>query len=92
MFRRTWKGAISDAGFEVKIRRPHDIEYREGGRLLMAYMEMLSGEHQIYLDSRSIRAWNPPFQNELIAVEKKQKILSNICAALDFLGLKYVIR
>lgn len=92
MFRKTWKGVVNDVGFAIKIRRPHDIEYCEGEKSLTAYMEMLSGDYQVYLDSRSIRGWNPPFQDETLPAEKKQEILNNICAGLDFLGLKYVIR
>lgn len=93
MFRKSWgNGVISDSGFAVKFKWPHNVEYREGEKSLTAYMEMLSGDYQVYLDSRSIRRWKPPFQDEILPAEKKQEILNNICAGLDFLGLKYIVR
>lgn len=93
MFRKTWwNGIISESGFSVKLRRPHNIEYRENGKLLIAYMDILRGTPAIDIDSGSIRTWHSPHDGELISPEKKQHILDNICAALTFSGLTYVIR
>jgi hypothetical protein len=93
MFRRTWwNGVVSASGFSVKLRRPHNIEYRENGKLLIAYMDMLRGTPAIDIDSSSIKNWHPPFHKEQISPEKKQQILDNICSALTFSGLTYVIR
>ena len=93
MFKKTWwKGIISDSGFAVNIKPPNKVEYREGDKLLIAYMDMLRGDPAIDIDSNSIKSWLPPHQNEPLTPEKKQEILNNICDALRFSGLTYVIR
>jgi hypothetical protein len=84
--------ATSDAGFSVRFRWPETVEYREGNKLLKAYLEMLSGRVNISLDSRSIRKWESPFSGEPITAEKRQQILEGICEAASFLGIRYVVR
>jgi hypothetical protein len=92
-FKKTWwRGIVSDAGFSVKLRRPHSIEYQEGGRRLMAYMDMLVGNPAIDIDSTSIVSWEPPHQHEPITPERRRQIMKNICAALEYSGVTYVIR
>jgi Immunity protein 74 len=92
-FKKTWwRGVISDAGFGVNLKPPHEIEYREGEKAMSVYMDMLVGDPAIDVDSISIRSWEPPFGGEAISPEKKQQILERICAALEFSGLTYVIR
>ncbi len=44
------------------------------------------------IDSSSIESWLPPHDGEVIPAEKKRQILDNICAAIEFLGLTYVVR
>ena len=94
MFRRFLfgTGARSDAGFSVKLKGLHTIEYREGDRRLEAFRERLIGDPSMDIDSSSIESWLPPHENEAIPSEKKRQILDNICAAVEFLGLTYVIR
>ncbi len=94
MFRRLlWgEGVKSDSGFSVRFKGLHDIEYREGDKLLIAFRERLIGDPNMEIDSSSIESWEAPYEQENITPEKKQQILSNICAALDFLGRTYVIR
>ncbi len=94
MFRKSWlgTGARSDSGFSVKLKGLHTIEYREGDRSLTAFRERLVGDPSMDIDSSSIESWLPPHKSEVIAPEKKQQILDNICAALDFLGLTYLVR
>jgi len=94
MFRRFFfgTGARSDAGFSVKLKGLHTIEYQEGDRRLEAFRERLIGDPSMDIDSSSIESWLPPYENEAIPSEKKRQILDNICAAVEFLGLTYVIR
>jgi hypothetical protein len=93
-FRRLWfgHGAKSDSGVSVKFKGLHDIEYRDGGRTLIAFRERLTGDPAMDIDSTSIAAWEPPFANEPLTDTKKQEILDNICRAADRLGISYVIR
>jgi hypothetical protein len=92
--RRLWwgHGAKSGTGFEVRLKGLHDVEYRESDKVLTAFRERLVGEPSMELDPSSIESWNPPYQDESITPARKKQILENICAALDFLGLTYVIR
>ena len=83
---------VSDAGFSVNLKPPHEIEYREGDKTMSVYMDMLVGEPAVDVDSISIATWGPPFEGEAISEGKKQQILERICAALEFSGLTYVIR
>ena len=94
-FRRGLLNPFNEAvsgGFSVRFRWPDTVEYREGDKLLKAYMEMLSGRVNISLDSRSIRRWEPPVADEPLTTEKKQQIIEGVCAAASFLGIRYVIR
>ena len=94
MFRRSLfgTGAKCDAGFSVKLKGLHTIEYREGDKRLEAFRERLTGDPGMDIDSSSIESWLPPHADEVIPPEKKQEILDNICAAMEFLGLTYVVR
>ena len=85
-------GAKSDLGFSVRFRGLHDVVYREGDRVLVAFRERLTGDPSVDIDSASIESWEPPWQNEEISSEKKRQILENICAALDFLRITYIVR
>ena len=94
MFRKFWwiTGARSDSGFSIRLKGLHNVEYREGDKLLIAFRERLHGDPSMELDSRSIQSWEPPNEGEDISPDEKSRILQNICDALDFLGLTYVIR
>ena len=94
MFKKLWlgTGAKSNTGFSVKLKGLHTIEYREGDRSLTAFRERLVGDPSMDIDSSSIESWLPPHEGEVIPPDKKQQILDNICAAIEFLGLTYVVR
>jgi hypothetical protein len=93
-FRKLWfrTGAKSDSGFSVQFRGLHDLLYREGDKLLVAFRERLTGDPSVDIDSASIESWEPPHQDEIIFSDKKRQILENILAALDFLGITYIVR
>ena len=93
-FTKLWwgTGAKSDSGFLIRFRGLHDVIYREGDKVLVAFRERLTGDPSVDVDSASIESWEPPYQNEIISSEKKRQILDNICAALDFLGITYLVR
>ena len=60
--------------------------------MLVAFREILTGDPSVDIDSASIESWEEPHQNEAISNDKKREILENICAALEFLGITYVVR
>ena len=85
-------GAESDADFSVRLKGLHTIEYREGVRRLEAFREMLIGDPSMDIDSSSIESWLHPYEDEVITPEKKKQILKNICDAIEFLKLTYIVR
>lgn len=93
-FRKLWfkTGAESDEGFSVQFRGLHDLLYREGDRHLVAFRERLIGTPSVDIDSASIEKWQPPHDNEVISENKRRQILHNICSALDFLQITYIVR
>lgn len=60
------------------------IEYTEGARSVFVDSEVLAGEHGIAISKGSIRAWQPPHQDEKISEEERQRIVDNICRAIRF--------
>lgn len=82
----------NDSGISIKFKGFHNIEYREGDRVLIAFRERLVGDPAMDIDSGSIASWEPPFEKEPLADAKKREILESICQAADVLGITYVIR
>lgn len=79
----------SDQGFSLWMRNPFNLHYFEDARELVILGEMLTGEKELLVSVSAIRAWQPPFDREGIDKPKKEQIVSNVAAALDFLGIKY---
>ncbi len=61
-FRKLWwgTGAKSDSDFSVRFKGLHDVIYREGDRVLVAFREVLTGDPSVDIDSASIESWQPP--------------------------------
>lgn len=79
--------AESTDGFRVERIAPHDLRYSEGGRTLRVQIEPGVGAGvAIYEDS--ISSWG---RYEWITVEERRRIVANICAALEFLGVDYLV-
>jgi len=66
----------SDSGFQVELLGCTGLEYREGSKVLFVDSEILV--HGIAIYSDSIKHWKEPHSDEVIEIEKKQEILSNI--------------
>jgi hypothetical protein len=85
-------GVKNHSGISIKFKGLHNIEYREGAKISIAFRERLVGDPGMDIDSSSIASWEPPFDKDLIPDAKKQEILENICQAADVLGITYLIR
>ena len=85
-------GVKNGSGISIKFKGLHNIEYREGDKILIAFRERLVGDPATDIDSASIASWEPPFDKQPLAEAKKREILENICKAADVLGITYVIR
>jgi len=79
----------SDQGFSFWMRNPFNLCYFEDARELVIPGEMLTGEKDLLVSVSAIRSWRPPFDRETIDKPKKEKIVANVAAALDFLSIKY---
>jgi len=65
-----------------------ELKYSEGHRSLLIEVEPGDG---LAIYRASISAWNPPNKGNAITNEERERIIRNICAALDFLQVQYVL-
>ncbi len=86
--------AQSKDGHIISIISRNELKYKETGKTMIVEREAgINKQKQwctiIYIST--ITHWQPPHENEVITEEKKQQIINRICAALDFLEIKYVL-
>lgn len=65
-----------------------ELKYSENHRSLLVEVEPGDG---LAIYQSSISAWNPPNEGDAITSEERERIIRNICDALDFLQVKYVL-
>lgn len=78
----------SDQGFTLWMRNPFQLHYTEGDHELVVPGEMLTGETELLVSVSTIKNWKPPYDAEIIDCTKKERITSNIEAALKFMGVR----
>lgn len=78
----------SDKGFVVWMKNPFQIHYSKGDHSLVVAGEMLTGEADLLVSISPVKTWKAPFNSELIDHAKKDEIMANIRAALEFLGVR----
>lgn len=92
MFRKLGpNSAQNNTGFLVKIDTKNSLRYKEERHELIIEIEILLDRYDFVIYTSSITHWQPPYENEVIAKEKKQQIIQRICDALDFLEIKYIL-
>ena len=74
----------SDDGFSVEVLGRTGIEYREGGKSMFVDSEVLATGRGIAVFRNSIKGWRLPYEKEQITAEERQRILGNICRAIEF--------
>lgn len=74
----------NDEGFSVEILGRTGIEYREGAKSLFVDSEVLAVGKGIAVFANSIRNWSPPYEREGITSDERQRIVRNICRAMEF--------
>jgi hypothetical protein len=83
------KTVASDLGFTVRRESVYTLSYQEGDRVLRFGLEV-SGVPEydfiLFPDGPSSRAWQPPFDQERLSVEKKKEIIDRVVAAVKFMG------
>jgi len=73
------------SGFSVKVLGRTGILYREHDRSMKVDSEVLAARG-IALYTKSIRAWDPPYQDIPVTADDKSRIVSNIVSAIGYLG------
>jgi len=73
------------SGFSVKVLGRTGILYSEQDRTMHVDSEVLASPGMaIYV--KSIRAWDPPYQDVSVTPEDSIRIVRNICAAIAWKG------
>jgi hypothetical protein len=89
MFTITRKNVIqSDEGFSIEVLGRTGLLYTEEDKSLSIDSEVLAGPSGLVVYKNSIKAWNPPHNNELIVESKRNAIIENIRRAFRFRGLE----
>jgi hypothetical protein len=73
----------SDEGLSVEVHDRTGLLYTEGLRSIRIDSEVLNA-NTIAVFKDSIRAWNPPYDNETIDDNKRERIIDNIRRAFNF--------
>jgi hypothetical protein len=78
----------SDEGFTVSIAKRYELEYRTEGKRVLVEIE---GGDGLAVYESSIEWWETEGDKEYVSKEERAQIIKNICDALTFLKIKYVI-
>ncbi len=81
----------SDEGFSVEVLQRVGIEYTEGSKTMFVDSEILMPGYGIAVSKKSIQAWRPPHDGEKVTAEDRDRILENICRAIEFQGARVEI-
>jgi len=83
------QGVRSSKGFEVQCISRYEVEYREGNNVLTLEGDIgrCGARNCFILDKSSINYWDNDILKRAFSAEKKQEILDNFTAALDFQNL-----
>lgn len=89
MFKKKFPNTIkSDEGFSISRADRFVLEYKQDTRKMN--IEVEPGE-SLAIYTKSIKNWQPPYDNEILSKEDVGKIISNIKAAMDWAKWKYEI-
>lgn len=77
---------VSTAGFSIELLGRTGIRYTEGNRSMFIDSEMLALPRTFAIFADSIKAWNPPHQDEALTAEDRGRIIENVRRALEARG------
>jgi hypothetical protein len=87
MFRTPRVNVIeSDEGFSIEVLGRTGILYTEGPKTMLIDSEVLASPGGIAIIKKSIRAWNPPYEKEIIDDMKRITIIDNVRRAFHSQG------
>jgi hypothetical protein len=73
--------------YKVKLKGRSGVEYSEGKKKIFIGSEFMSGSNGIVIYSDSLKAWQPPYDNEKLSINKIEKIKHNITEDLKGHGI-----
>ena len=76
----------SDEGFSVEVLGRTGLLYTEGSKSMYIDSEILASPGGIAVIKKSIHAWNPPHNKEIIDDTKRNTIIDNIRRAFGSQG------
>ena len=74
-------------GYKVALKGRSGVLYSEGDHKAQIEAEMLAGSTDFVIYFDMFNSWLPPFENEAITSEDKQRIKQNISQELESKGL-----
>jgi hypothetical protein len=75
----------SSDGYSIEFLGREGMRYREGDRSLYVFSEYLIPKG-IGIYVKSIERWEPPHNKEEIGTDERERVLSNLAAALSSVG------
>ncbi|HEY3373442.1 MAG TPA: Imm74 family immunity protein [Candidatus Aquicultor sp.] len=82
--------SFSKKEYKVRLRGRSAVIYEEGERKAILEAEMMAGPTDLVIYLESLRCWQPPYENEVLSSEDKQRIKENITKELEAKGLNIV--
>lgn len=89
------QGVSSDEGFTVQRMHRHFYHYVQGDHVMRAVVEPCrdpkSGRYFEEVSASSMTRWEAPYQSESVSEAQRESIKVRFLAALDFMGIEYII-
>ena len=64
--------------YKVKLKGSSGVEYSEGNKKILIGSEFMAGSNGIVIYSDSLKAWQPPYENDKLSFQEKERIKHNI--------------
>jgi hypothetical protein len=85
-------GHMIDANTSLTSTSRDEFKYREGDHELLVFVELLPSKPGLLIWPTSIKQWPPPYENEPITEEDRERILKKIEQYFVSIGQSYAIR
>ena len=73
--------------YKVKLKGRSRVEYSEGKKKILIGSEFMSGSNGIVIYSDSLKAWQPPYENDELSIHEIERIKHNISEDLQGHGI-----
>jgi len=73
--------------YKVKLKGRSGVEYSEGKKKIFIGSEFMAGSNGIVIYSDSLKAWQPPYENDKLSINEIERIKHNITEDLKGHGI-----